>query len=59
MISYRVQKTYDGSKTYVEGVCLSTDQKPMNVQNGSVMIEMDTATLYLYDEQHKEWKAWI
>ena len=58
MISYRVQKTYDGSKTYVEGACLSTDTKPTDVSNGSMMLEMDTATLYTYDEANKVWRAW-
>lgn len=58
MISYRIQKTYDGNKTYVEGACLSTDTKPTDVSNGSMMLEMDTATLYTYDEANEVWRAW-
>ena len=42
----------------VEGVCLSTDEKPTNYGNGSVLMEMDTSTLYMFDEDSKTWGAW-
>ena len=36
--------------------CLSTDTKPTTgVENGDKLIEMDTGTLYLYDEANKTW----
>ena len=43
---------------YCEGSCLSTDPKPMNWDNGSKLIEMDTKVLYLYDKQNGVWRAW-
>ena len=49
------------NKTYADGTCvteifgLSDDAKPMNVSNSSLFYEMDTGTLYLFDEQNKVW----
>lgn len=38
---------------------LSTDTKPTdNVVNGSVFIEMDTSTLYFFDQENVEWRKW-
>lgn len=34
---------------------LSTDEKPLNVTNASTFYEMDTATIYMFDEQNKVW----
>ena len=34
---------------------LSTDEKPMDVANASTFYEMDTKTLYMFDEQNKVW----
>lgn len=34
---------------------LSTDTKPMDVNNASVFYEMDTGKLFLYDEQNQKW----
>lgn len=45
----------DKKKDYIEGACLSTDDKPSSVTNGSVMIEMDTGTVYMFDENGKRW----
>ena len=45
-------------KRYVEGRCLSTDTKPTDWANGSLLLEMDTATLYMFDEESKTWKEW-
>jgi len=36
---------------------LSTDTKPTNVGNASTFYEMDTATLYMFDEQNGVWLA--
>lgn len=44
-------------KTYVEGVCLSTDTKPTdNIANGSQIVEMDTGNIYMFDEDAGEWR---
>lgn len=35
---------------------LSTDTKPTDdVRNGCVFVEMDTGSIYLYDEENGEW----
>lgn len=55
--------TYDnevkvGSKRKVEGKCISTDTKPTDVINGSLLIEMDTGKLYFFDEASSVWREW-
>ena len=45
-------------KKIIEGECLSTDGKPTNCANGSKLFEMDTSTLYMFDEANKVWRAW-
>lgn len=35
----------------------STDEKPTSAYNGSVFLEMDTGTIYLWNEEGKEWIA--
>lgn len=44
----------------IDGTCLSSDTKPTddNISNGSTLLEMDTATLYMYDAENKTWRAW-
>ncbi len=39
---------------------LSTDKKPLKkdyrlLGNGSTLLEMDTAHLFMYDEEHDKW----
>lgn len=59
MISYELTMPAKGTtKPYVECTCLSTDTKPDHVANGSKLMEMDTATLYMFDEESKTWKEW-
>lgn len=41
---------------------LAADTKPtefdgVKIGNGSVFIEIDTGSMFLYDEEHEEWKA--
>lgn len=44
---------------YIEGSCLSTDDKPTTgVKGGSKLLEIDTSTLYVYDEENTVWRAW-
>ena len=47
-----------GGPIYKEGVCMSNDIKPIDVANGSKLIEMDTSTLYVFDQDSEEWRAW-
>lgn len=35
--------------------CLSTDEKPTDVLNGSVLTEIDTGKTYLFDAAGKAW----
>ena len=50
----------DGTRLeYIEGACLSTDAKPTEgIANGSKLMEMDTATMYMFDLISKTWIAW-
>lgn len=44
---------------YCEGECLSTDTKPTGyIGNGSKLLEMDTSSLYLFDETSSTWMKW-
>ena len=45
-------------KMYVEGTCLSTDEKPTDVENGSKLIEVDTSSVYIFDAQNNVWRKW-
>ena len=35
---------------------LSTDEKPINVENGTIFIEIDTGKIYMFDVVSKTWK---
>ena len=37
---------------------LSSDTKPLNVNNGTCFIEMDTSTIYFYDAENEQWCEW-
>lgn len=41
---------------YCEGTCLSTDQKPTDWDNGSILVEMDTSKVLFWDLENKVWK---
>lgn len=47
---------YDGSVYQYVG--LSTDDKPTDVYNGSVFLEIDTNKVYFYDEDGADWLEW-
>lgn len=59
-------RTYNGTETKLalELRGLSTDTKPTDyfagyaIRNGSIFVEINTATLYMFDEEHSEWIAW-
>ena len=44
-----------GSTYRKEGSCLSTDEKPTDLANGSILKEMDTGTVYFFDEAGAQW----
>lgn len=49
---------YENYKTVqlIEGMCLSTDAKPnAGIATGSIMTEVDTGTVYFFDEVSGEW----
>lgn len=51
--------TLNPDTIYFNAVCVSSDTKPTEgVRNGSICIEMDTSTLYFFDEASKTWRAW-
>lgn len=35
---------------------LSTDNKPTNVCNGAVFLEMDTGDVYMFDKENSNWR---
>lgn len=46
---------YDEPKVVI---CLSTDTKPTDVPNASMLLEMDTGKVYFYDEDGTDWVEW-
>lgn len=40
-----------------EGVCLSTDTKPTDWENGSTLLEMDTGNVFVYDATNSTWRG--
>lgn len=54
MVSFTKQQQ-GMTKTYVEGFCLSTDSKPTDVANGSIMIEINTGKVCIFNEAGSTW----
>ena len=46
--------SYEPSKPYIEGACLSTDDKPVGYATGSKITEVDTGKLFMYSGS-----AWV
>lgn len=45
-------------KRYIYAAGLAADTKPTeDVVTGSVFLELDTSTLYIYDEENSTWRA--
>ena len=44
-----------GAGGYYDIRCLSTDDKPSEVPNGSSCIEIDTGKIYFFDADSKQW----
>ena len=34
---------------------VSTDEKPINIENGSYFIEIDTGDIYRFDAENEQW----
>ena len=44
---------------YFDIRCLSTDEKPTkHINNGSILIEIDTGKRYIFDYESKEWNEY-
>ena len=62
MVTYKIENRPAASaaagtrKAYIEGSCLSTDAKTTDVTNGSILLEMDTGKVYMYDETGNTWR---
>lgn len=57
MITQKKGINYDGRTTEFYG--LSTDEKPINekVINGSTFLEIDTGSVFMFDEEGQTWVA--
>ncbi len=56
MISINRRQMY--GEVYNDVRCLSTDDKPVEgIKNGSVLVEIDTGTRYLFDAEAGEWNV--
>lgn len=42
-------------EVYNDVRCLSTDEKPTDVKNGSVLTEIDTGKQFLFDSDSRTW----
>ena len=58
MITYNQYKSDGAYVGAVDLYGLSTDTKPTSVGNGSVFVEMDTSTVYIFDAHSGDWIAW-
>lgn len=54
--SFNVDREQEIGSQLVEIACLSADTKPTeDIANGSICLEMDTGTFYMYDEDGEQW----
>lgn len=49
--------TYIPMNPHHQYVGLSTDSKPMNLDNGATFLEMDTGEIYFFDKENNMWRA--
>lgn len=53
---YRENGLVNGTEVELEYRGLSTDEKPTeNIPNGTVFIEIDTGTVYMFDSENEQW----
>ena len=38
---------------------LSTDTKPLDVNNGTCFLEIDSSTIYFFDAEEETWIEWV
>ena len=56
MVRILEERTFVPDKKYIEAAGLSTDSKPKaNIVTGSQFIEVDTGTVYFFDEVSNAW----
>ena len=56
MITIMETKKIINNKQLVDIACLSTDTKPTTgIMNGSMLIEVNTGKLYVFDESASTW----
>ena len=56
MVRILEERTFVPDKKYIEAAGLSTDSKPTaNIVTGSKFIEVDTGTVYFFDEVSNAW----
>ena len=56
MITIMETKKIFNNKQLVDIACLSTDTKPtIGIMNGSMLIEVNTGKLYVFDESASAW----
>ena len=57
MLRINFQSSFFDHKDYVEGACISTDVKPTDgIATGSVLFEVDTQKVFMYDEASSTWE---
>lgn len=60
MVRIPIESKYSKDLTYIEAYGLSTDTKPVgNVVTGSMFVEIDTGTIYLYNEEGASNEEWV
>ena len=59
MVRIMDKKVQLDDKKLVEISCLSTDTKPVGFANGSLLLEIDTAYIYAYDEDGAPDSEWV
>ena len=56
MVTWTKRERMEPGYVVREGVCLSTDTKPTaGIGNGSTLMEMDTGSVYVFDEAGSTW----
>lgn len=52
-----IKAHYAGNeKSYIEGACLAADTKPTDgIANGSIIIEIDTGKIFMFNETGSAW----
>lgn len=58
MVTIKEVITIRNGKEVVEGACLSSDTKPLTFGNGSILMEMNTSKLFMFDEANNQWREW-